>query len=929
MVLLNSIYLTEYKAQLPRPVQGTCSWILSHPAYLSWLTTEETRLLWVTGEPGCGKTMLSAYLTDHLRLGRGTFAKPQVFFFFCDDKVKSQRDANAILRGILYQIVQQHRKLIKHVKSRFELDGPSLANSFPALWELFLKIVADSTSGAIGVIVDAIDECEIRTRNSFLNAMMELVNEAHNIDQRPQNCIKFLITSRPSLGNSYNLTGVMKNRLSIDQNQSNVSEDVKLVIRSKVGEIANRFHCDDETKNYLEQLLYSKSDQSFLWLNMVLHSLEGSSRASKREFERIINTFPPNLEATYSSFLRGISSKDQEDARKILRLLIGGSRHLTLVEMNIAFTIDHGHKSVADALDDLQLSIQSTLQNIVGSFVRIKEVDQSSDRDSKVSLIHQSAKEYLTDLARHSADNIVQSFAFSSVDAALSISQSCIRYLLMEEFQVDVFASERTSIETSSPQSADSFPVTDFGTMGLGGPLGLDDHLDLDNFFKDSRDADEEQCTSISQRYTFFDYSAMHWAEHYSICECVAPKSVRDAVRRLIANPSCVLTNWLKYYWVKNNMEYSFPDDFETIEVAAFFNLSMLLVEIVGKAEFGGEGRITRALFWAARMSSLDCISVLLQHGANPNSIGIDRQTPLTISAQYGHLDAVHILLNDPCTDATSRARSGRSALSFAAGSGHLEIVEALLNRGAFRPDDQDNTSWTPLFWAVQGDYASIVQLLLKQPSVDINQVDKSGRSVLSWAAGEGARRALKVLLRHSSVDLNQKDAKGRSALSWAAGNGQKDVVMTLLHRTGIDKATKDNDLRNAISWACQGGHTNTLRTLLKNGCGGEDDVDIDAWTPLLWALFIRSPATVEALLSTRRVQIDRQDAYGRTALTWAASYGYLDVVQLLLSWKAAMHIRNQAGHTAADVARLEGQIEVWEFLEAQQDKETKTSVGL
>jgi ankyrin repeat protein len=929
MVLLNSIYLSEYRAQLPRPVQGTCSWILSHPAYLSWLTTEETRLLWVTGEPGCGKTMLSAYLTDHLRLGRATAVKPQVFFFFCDDKVKSQRDASAILRGILYQIVQQHRKLIKHVKSRFELDGPSLANSFPALWELFLKIVADSTSGAIGVIVDAIDECETRTRDSFLNAMMELVNEAHDIHQQPQNCIKFLITSRPSLGNSYNLTGVMKNRLSIDQNQSNVSEDVKLVIRSKVGDIANKFHCDDETKNYLEQLLYSKSDQSFLWLNMVLHSLEGSSRASKRDFERIINTFPPNLEATYSRFLRGISFEDQEDARKILRLLIGGSRHLTLVEMNIAFTIDQGHKSVADVSDDLQLSIRATLQNIVGSFVRIKEVDQSSERDSKVSLIHQSAKEYLTDLARHSADNIVQSLAVPLVDAALSISQSCIRYLLMEDFQADIFASEKTSIETSSRKSSHSFPATDFDTMGLGGSLGLDDHLDLDNFFKDSQDADEEQCTWVSQNYTFFDYSAIHWAEHYSLCEYVAPKSVRDAVRRLTANPSCVLTNWLKYYWFKNNMEYSFPENFETIEVAAFFNLSILLTEIMEKAESGREGRKTRALFWAARMSSLDCIRVLLQHGTNPNGIGIDRQTPLTISAQYGHLDAVHILLNDTCTDVTLRAKSGRSALSFAAGSGHLEIVEALLNRGAFRPDDQDNTHWTPLFWAVQGDYANIVQLLLKQPSVDINQVDKSGRSVLSWAAGEGARRALKVLLRHSSINLNHKDAKGRSALSWAAGNGQKDVVITLLHRTDIDKATKDNDLRNAISWACQGGHTNTLRTLLKNQCGGEDDVDVDTWTPLLWALFIRSPATVEALLSTRRVQIDRQDGYGRTALIWAASYGYLDVVQLLLSWKAALHIRNRAGHTAADVARLEGQTEVWEFLEAQRDKEAERSVGL
>jgi ankyrin repeat protein len=929
MVLLNSIYLAEYKAQLPRPVQGTFSWILSHPAYLTWLTAEETRLLWVTGEPGCGKTMLSAYLTDHLRLGRATPVKLQVFFFFCDDKVKSQRDANAILRGILYQILQQHRKLIKHVKSRFELDGPSLANSFPALWELFLKIVADSTFGAIAVIVDAIDECEVRTRNSFLNAMMQLVDEAQDVHRQSQNCIKFLITSRSSLGNSYNLTGVMKNRLSIDQNQGNVSEDLKLVIRSKVGEIANKFHCDEETKSYLEQVLYSKSDQSFLWLSMVLHSLEGSPKASKRDFGRIINTFPPNLEAAYSRFLRGISFEDQEDAGKILRLLIGGSRHLTLMEMNIAFTIEQDHKSVADMLDDLQLSIRSTLQNIVGSFVRIKQVNQSSDEDSKVSLIHQSAKEYLTDLARHSTDKTVQSLAVPLVDAALSISQSCIRYLLMEEFQANIFASERTSLETNSSNASHSLPVTDFDTMGLGGPLGLDDHLGLDNFFKDSQDMEEEHCTLISQKYKFFDYSATHWAEHYSLCEHIAPKSVQEAVHRLTADSSCVLMNWLRYYWIKNNMEYSFPDSFETIEVAALFNLSMLLADIVEKAEFGSEGSKTRALFWAAKMSSLDCIRVLLQHGANSNSIGIDRQTPLTIAAQYGHLNAVHMLLDDPNTDITLKGKSGRSALSFAAGNGHLKIVEALLERGAFRPDDQDNTRWTPLFWAVQGDYASIVQLLLKQPSANINQIDKSGRSVLSWAAGEGARRALKVLLGQSSVDLNLKDAKGRSALSWAAGNGQREVVMTLLHRTGIDKATKDNDLRNAISWACQGGHTNTLRTLLKNECGGEDDADVDAWTPLLWALFVRSPATVEALLSTRRVRIDRQDSYGRTALIWAASYGYLDVVQLLLSWKAALHIKNRRGHTAADVARLEGQIEVWEFLEAERDKEAKRSVDL
>ncbi|EUC40874.1 hypothetical protein COCMIDRAFT_30247, partial [Bipolaris oryzae ATCC 44560] len=534
-------------------------------------------------------------------------------------------------------------------------------------------------------------------------------------------------------------------------------------------------------------------------------------------------------------------------------------------------------------------------------------------------------------LAHRSTEKTVESLAVSLPNAALEISQSCIRYLLLEEFQLDIFVPEGTSLGTNSPESYRSFPYDFDATapdhhLGLD-DLGLDDQLGLESFFKNSRDLDEDQCALTAQKYKFFDYAATHWAEHYSLCEDIAPKSVQDAVKELTKSSGYVLTNWLKYYWFKNNMEYSFPDVFEAIEVAAFFNLPVLLAEVVEKAEFDSDARKVQALFWAARRSSLNCMRVLLQHGANPNGIGTDRQTPLTISAQYGHLDAVQILLNEPFTDVTLKGKSGRSALSFAAGNGHLEIVEALLEHGALMLNDQDNASWTPLFWAVIGDHANVVQLLLRQPCIDINEVDKHGRSVLSWAAGEGARRALKVLLRHPSVDLNLRDIKGLSPLLWAARNGQREVVSTLVHKMGVDKAANDKDLRNAISWACQGGHTDTLRILLKHKCGGEDDVDIDNWTPLLWALFDRSPTTVEVLLSSRRVQIDRQDGYGRTALIWAASYGYLDVVQLLVSWKANVLIKNQGGHTAADVARMEGHTEVWEFLEAQQGKELEKSV--
>jgi hypothetical protein len=316
----------------------------------------------------------------------------------------------------------------------------------------------------------------------------------------------------------------VKNRLSIEQDQGSTSEDVKLVIRSKVGEIANKFHCNDETRNYLEQVLYSKSDQSFLWLNMVLHTLEESSKASKRDFERIINTFPENLEATYAGFLCGVAPQDREDARKFLRLLIGGSRHLTLMEMNTAFTLDQDHKSVAEVVDDLQHSIRSTLPNIVGSFVRFKDVNQISSEDSKVSLIHQSAKEHLTDIALRSTDKVVRSLAVPLPIVALSMTQSCIRYLLLQEIHLDIFAPEWTSFETNSPNSVLSLPSADFDTEGLDSPLGLDDHLGLDSFFKDSQDMDDDKCILIAQQYKFFDYSAVHWAEHYSQCEGIAPR---------------------------------------------------------------------------------------------------------------------------------------------------------------------------------------------------------------------------------------------------------------------------------------------------------------------------------------------------------------------------------------------------------------------
>ena len=55
LILFSGFHVADYKAELPRHVEGTCNWILKQPKYVTWASERESTLLWLTGHPGCGK----------------------------------------------------------------------------------------------------------------------------------------------------------------------------------------------------------------------------------------------------------------------------------------------------------------------------------------------------------------------------------------------------------------------------------------------------------------------------------------------------------------------------------------------------------------------------------------------------------------------------------------------------------------------------------------------------------------------------------------------------------------------------------------------------------------------------------------------------------------------------------------------------------
>ncbi|MCJ1359347.1 MAG: hypothetical protein MMC33_009349 [Icmadophila ericetorum] len=896
MTLFNASDITEFKATLPSRVEGTCRWVLNDPRYIHWISETKSSLLWISGHPGSGKTILSAYLFDYLSTSETPrSAQVTVCFFFCDEKIETQRDAKAILRSIIFQILSRRRRLIRHVKSAYDIQGSHLRDNFNELWRIFTAIANDKKAGPLNIIVDAIDECEENTRKRFLEGIAFLVGNAQSTANSGTPCIKFILTSRPLLGRRYTT-----NHLQIEEVHGNVEKDLRLVIQTKLEGIVQRTHCKPETREYLEQALYSKADQSFLWVTLILRLLEKSYLGSQREFQRIVENFPKDLEATYGRFLHSISAEYHDIASKLLHFLVGSLRPLSLEEIRILLAIQDQHRTANEVERDCEPNMRETLDGVLGPLVRIS--------DSRVYLIHQSLKEYLHDLSTRADDPLRIMYGVDPHNAAMLLANACALYLSLDDFAKDLFIANQ-SINDESPVS----PVLHSSDVGdtleiFADPYSLADDMIL----KDPAELEFEAQKAISANYLFFDYSATHWAEHFSSCSKICPQELRKRALSLSDTTNDRNANWLRYYWLDAGVGIEFPQDFDTFVTACFFGHLTSVLSLLNNNAALDPAPSGYGLYWASRMGHQNVVSHLLERGVLPDARTVDSQTALTAAAQFDHIRVVAILLDHSETDVNHRSKGGPTPISIAAGNGHLEVVEKLQSHAGVDPDMPDYSGRTPLIWAVNGKYANIVRTLTADSRVNINHPDKQGRTALLWAASEGEEEVIEHLLlhlpTHATLNTQHKDLKGRNALSLAAENGHLETVTLLRRSKRIDILARDNSGRNAISWACSGGHDKVVEYLLRYDRVGADEPDDDGWTPLAWALDTSSPKTIRVLLASGLVDVNRKDGNGRTPLSWAAGYGYVEIVRLLVGVEGVdVDSRDGAGYTPLDWAGMYG----------------------
>ncbi|KAJ5348537.1 uncharacterized protein N7506_001790 [Penicillium brevicompactum] len=413
-------------------------WILDNEEFQQWQNNQSNCLLWIRGDPGKGKTMLLCGIIDELTRLFGDTAN--ISFFFCQATDVRINNATAVLRGLIYSLVEKQVSLLSHVQRQYDKAGKALfedINAWNALSRIFTDMLKDQTLQSTYLIIDALDEC-----TTGLPSLINLIT--HTSSAYPQ--AKWIVSSRNWPDIEERLDTTQTTPISLELNESSVSEAVGKLIQHKVHYLAKVKKYSEETRDTICRHLSSNSQGTFLWVALVCQELD---RTTRRHALKKLETFPSGLNALYSRMIDQVrNSEDAEPCKRILAVM-------SIVYRPIAFDELASLVELPDDLSDDSEALSEIIA-ICGSFLTVRE--------ETIIFVHQSAKEFLL---RETQNGVFPGGIDAEHHAVFSRSlQAMFKVFRRDIFQIEFpgFPIEKVIPPSPNPLAAAEYAIWDPAT---------------------------------------------------------------------------------------------------------------------------------------------------------------------------------------------------------------------------------------------------------------------------------------------------------------------------------------------------------------------------------------------------------------------------------------------------------------------------------
>ncbi|KAF5618686.1 ankyrin repeat domain protein [Fusarium sp. NRRL 52700] len=907
-------------------VEETCEWILHRDEFLEWQKpSSSSKLLWIKGPAGFGKTYLCARIVQELE----RTAQESVAYFFLSSRYDGRDDPFLAIRAWLTMMIQRSSAARDIVtKTRLSQHEPLAGQA--TMLRAFREVIV-GVPGCI-LVLDGLDECtgmnntDTKSVPHFLQELRIAVADTTT---------KILISSRgdPVIQQAISdFTGRSEYTIvPYDVGPDLMAYSSKLV----KAKLPNK---DGPTKASIAQKMTDRSEGQFQWVKLQ----EGSLRKgrSRKQLEREIDETPSGLDGLYDREWNRINSmgdSDKDRALSLLRWTAFSVRPLTVYQIMEAVLITEALEEfpfdeMPDCVD--QDYVDSMIIELCGSLIEVRHVSSSEDighhkriQESEdesigcqeVHMSHFSVKEYLLlktfpgtstllsneklRVANENLHNITLAkycFCFINLPGAFesikinSNKRSAKHFLFYAVDEVLQHCQNAKVIDLELQQAIIAFLesrnekwpfVKDFIETEL-----LGDHPDFNDtsvspflLAVDSELTDavahliREGSYDMEDR-SFCDSTPLYWAcynENEEIVKLLVDNGADINARCLGGKAPLHLSvenesNGITEFLLSRGADVSAADSERrtALDLASESGNTEVARRLIDNG--ADISRETTDGFTPLSMASIrghvELAKLLIESGADVNQAVANRQPPLWLAVSCNHSKLAELLLDEGAKLCRIHTRGQLlSLLAIAAGGGYINTAKALISKGF------DPTEAEPLLLAASyGTYNGLLRVS------DLNAPTK-----LLYLPRLGYHEVLDLLLQ-SGADVNTSDMDDLTPLHVASSKGLTDMVEILIQK-GADLNVKDVAGRTPLHTSAARGHFRVTQLLIQHGAdvGSRDN---SGRNTLHHACFSRDVEIVNLIIGSSQIQmLDEADHWGSTPLSLAARFGEADILSALI----------------------------------------------
>jgi NACHT domain/Ankyrin repeats (many copies)/Ankyrin repeats (3 copies) len=714
----------QFKDNNPDRASGTCRWVLDDDKYAQWQQAQKDDLLWISADPGCGKSVLARSLVDQEL--QSTEMRTTCYFFFKDNE--EQDSLATALCALLHQLFSAQSQLLPCAMDSWEKNSRKLQFEVGELWRILLTATTSEEAKPVVIVMDALDECREKDRQTLMRLLSNFyvkcsrsASQSSRLKSRSR-CLKFLVTSRPykEIEDGFDTIGprLPTIRLRGELKNDRIHKEIDIVVRERVDALASRNALSPTTTEKLKLTMLNMKHRTYLWLHLAMKDIENSFKSFRSDSETIESLrfeLPTSVEDAYEKILMRVPTFGKGNVIQIFHIILGARRPLTTSEMAIALGILRRRGTEPFAKFTItEDRLKKSIRDLCGLFIFINH--------SKIYLIHQTAKEFLVQREFIKVVGGLWRHSLKLSESETIMARICVEYLSLDELY-------HTAPKTSSGR-----------------------HTPIHQTTPDDR---RQEMGEENEIEALLSYSSEHWPDHFRIARFEQKDALVSKARELCRIEDDQFRLWFPVF-SRTFPSYTRPTIMNSSMMLAAFNGHEMILRMVFDDEsviLEEKGDMARtALIWAAELGHVRVVDLLLKKGANVNAQGGMYGNALQAASRAGQEEVVQMLLNK---GAKVNAQGGAygNALQAASSLGHENVVQILLNKGA-----EVNAQGGPFGNALQGassaGHERVVQILLNK-GAELHAQGGLYKTATN-AALHGGHVKVKQMLMRAGADCSQ-----------------------------------------------------------------------------------------------------------------------------------------------------------------------------